>query len=587
MLWKTKVVSLLVAVILVATVAADANAADETFEHAWNVANGTWVTDSNWNPSGPPTASDDIVVKNGGTATIGSGDVAVSDRAYIGYTGGNGTVTMTGGTFDLNQIRVSKASAAGDNTGGDTTGTFNLSGGTVTVGEVQVGQGGHGASGMNASTGYFNHSGGTVDFTAGGVLSVGTTGTGTYTLSGTGVVNGKTMQVGYGRTYYAEDGHSVGVFTQSAGTTVTADVSLDIGTGWDEIGNGTYNMQGGTLNIKGYGLNLGYAQAGTDGGNEDQVGTFNLSGGTVNMTAHIIMGDNAAGGQYNINFSGGTLTDAAAGANLTVRGNSAVGATFTASGGGTRTVDLAGTLTNNGVVKADGTTLNMKSFTAVANTIDNGIAENNGWYAVNSGKLQLDDVAVATGAQSVNWGEDAADTSIDLVNSVRAQFDSVTTGGNLSVELWANDLAPGTLANTWTTLGLWSIEDGTIVFDTSGTNDASLAFRYDEENIVGNESDLRVWKWDASASKWIIQHYTADATNNIITATGIVDSFDTGDMFAVFSQGWITGDLDHDDDVDFADRQIFDGQFGTHAPEPATMSVLALGGLALLRRRRK
>ena len=620
MLWKTKVVSLLVAVILVATVAADANA--ETFQHAWNVANGTWVTGSNWNPTGPPVAGNHIVVKNGGTATIGSGDAAVTGRAYIGHTGGNGTVTMTGGTFVLDQIRVSKASANNTNTGGDTTGTFNLSGGTVTVGEVQVGQGGHGASGMNASTGYLNHSGGTINSSV--VTSIGVAGTGTYTLSGTGVLNSSATQVGYGRSYYNEDGYSVGTLTQSTGTTHGVSNILVVAGGWDEIGVGTYNMQGGSLNLATYGMYMGYAESGTDGNTAGYTssGEFNLSGGTVTLSgnAPIVMGYNAASSTYDINFSGGTLTDGTSDTDLYVRYTSAVGATFKASGGGTRTVDLSGSLVNNGVVKADGTTLNMKSFTAVANTIDNGIAENNGWYAVNSGKLQLDDVAVATGAQSVNWGEDAADTSIDLVNSVRAQFDNVTTAGDLAIELQANNLAPGTLAANWTTLGLWSIEGKNgLAFDmVDGGNDASLAFRYDAANVVGNESDLRVWKYDASASEWEIQHYTLDATNNIITATGIIESYDTGDFFAVMSEGWIPGDTDKDDDVDFVDYQTMEANFGTssgmtwadgdfdgdgdvdftdyqilesrygaHAPEPATMTVLALGGLALLRRRRK
>ena len=615
----------MVAVILVATVAADANADDEDFEYAWNVANGTWVTGSNWNPSGPPTASDDIVVKNGGTATIGSGDAAVSDRAYIGHTGGNGTVTMTGGTFVLNQIRVSKASANGTSTGGDTTGTFNLSGGTVTVGEVQVGQGGHGASGMNASTGYLNHSGGTINSSV--VTSIGVAATGTYTLSGTGVLNSSTTHVGYGRSYYNQDGYSVGTLTQSTGTTHGVSNILVVAGGWDEIGVGTYNMQGGSLNLGTYGMYMGYAESGADSNTAGYTssGEFNLSGGTVTLSgnAPIVMGYNAASGTYDINFSGGTLTDGTGNTDLYVRYTSAVGATFKASGGGTRTVDLSGSLVNNGVVKADGTTLNMKSFTAVENWIENGTSGSNGWYAVNSGKLQLDDVAVAaTGAQTVWWGEDQtndSDATIDLVNSVQAQFDNVTTIGDLSVELHANNLAPGTLAANWTTLGLWSIESN-VAWNTASGNDASLAFRYDAANVVGNESDLRVWKWDADAGaggEWEIQHYTLDATNNIITTTGIIESYDTGDYFAVMSDGLIPGDANKDDIVNAADFAILSanwlatgvgfaggdfnldgivnaadfallsGDWQSHAPEPATMTVLALGGLALLRRRRK
>jgi hypothetical protein len=65
--------------------------------------------------------------------------------------------------------------------------------------------------------------------------------------------------------------------------------------------------------------------------------------------------------------------------------------------------------------------------------------------------------------------------------------------------------------------------------------------------------------------------------------------------------GTLSCDFDNDGDVDIDDFQILNAQWGydgaggggapempgSETPEPATMSLLALGGLLILRRRRK
>jgi hypothetical protein len=48
---------------------------------------------------------------------------------------------------------------------------------------------------------------------------------------------------------------------------------------------------------------------------------------------------------------------------------------------------------------------------------------------------------------------------------------------------------------------------------------------------------------------------------------------------------WAMGDFNNDGKVNFADYLLLERDFGKSVPEPATLSLLALGGLAMLRRR--
>ena len=205
---------------------------------------------------------------------------------------GTGTFVQTAGTH-----AAASGIIVGDNA--DATGTYNLSGGTVTAGGVEVG---------DAGAGTYLQSGGTA--TVNNQFHLGTTssGTGTATVTG-GTLTANQADVGYNGT---------GSFYQSAGT-----VSLTAGNGGPAVlfvglnagSHGLYQMTGGTLTSQQ--ITVGYS--GT--------GTFNQSGGTVNLSgsnAGLYVGVNAG--------SAGTLV--LAGGKL--QANNIMG------GSGTSTVDFNG-----------------------------------------------------------------------------------------------------------------------------------------------------------------------------------------------------------------------------------------------------
>ena len=269
-------------------------------------------------------------------------------------------------------------------------------------------------------------------------------GTGTYNLTA-GVLQTPWLSLGYGGQGYwcGTSGYrnapltngtcpGWGYFNQSGGA-VNAGI-LTVGGGWDSGGFGTYTITAGNLNatsirlgmLDGAGTGCQTLANPTTGWNSTiaPVGTFNQDGGTVIVTQSLIVGSDLCNfggyggmGQGYYNLNGGTLTDVvngvSQGANLIIRqgnpvnwslpgpvlGNPAIGI-FQGQG----TVSFTGTLTNNGIVVANGGTLNLSSFSAVTenDTLPNVVLassiggtiglgnsvqtnQSNGWYAVNGG----------------------------------------------------------------------------------------------------------------------------------------------------------------------------------------------------------
>jgi hypothetical protein len=400
----------------------------------------------------------------------GVGSLAVTGDEIVGYFG-LATFNQSGGTNTINQAPgLGGALVLGDSG----TGTYTLSGtGSLSVaGNEDIGLGG---------TGIFNQSGGTN--TSNSSLYVGDF-TGTYSLSGSGLLSAGTEYVGSGGT---------GIFNQSGGTNATSGLYVGDGrpstgtytlsgtgslivTGNEYVGdkaNGTLSQTGGTNTINGgNSLYVGYGNFGFS------TPTYNLSGtGSLAATGYEYVGYSAAGNfiqsgggnetsglylGYAATYVGtGTYTLIGTGS-LTASGNEYVGysgiGTFLQSGGVNFTSELdlgygsgsvgtytqsSGTTTINGGLYVGGSssgcggtgllTVCNSGQLSVAGTMkvyDNGLVNINGGSTTIGGlSICADGVVNVNSSLVINYGSPANDPISSIVSYLQSGFNFGTWTG--------------------------------------------------------------------------------------------------------------------------------------------------------------
>jgi hypothetical protein len=193
-----------------------------------------------------------------------------------------------------------------------------------------------------------------------------------------------------------------------------------------------------------------------------------------------------------------------------------------------------GTFQNSGRVIANGggtdRSLNLSSFNPanLTNTTDN--TSSNGWFATGQGRLVLPTLAIAS-TGTVNWGEAQADTTLDLVNSMRLTSAGVTSG-SMSISLMATDRTDVATAMTaLSTLGipsanvfsLFKVDPlGAFAF---GSGNLSLQVRYDDSNVAaGTAGALRLLRYNANG--WTDISSSVDSANKTISSQSLT-SFGT------------------------------------------------------------
>ncbi len=268
---------------------------------------------SSWDISGGAITSGaglEVGSDRGATMTIsGSANINVGSYNIGVRTGGNGIVTMTGGTLNAGGvINVGGAQSAG-------TGTMTVSGGIITSGgDFRVGQG-SGANGTlnvtagatltangefqignNLGTGVMNMTGGSV--TANSWAAIGRDGgTGTLNLSGGTITKGPnngSFDVGvFGNGATLGTGH----FNQTGGSFVNTVSDTNIGR--DSSGVGTWDMSAGTATLTGRNLIIG----------NQGTGTATFTGGSISGINQLNVGGNAGShGSLSVNYPNATDT---------------------------------------------------------------------------------------------------------------------------------------------------------------------------------------------------------------------------------------------------------------------------------------
>ena len=268
------------------------------------------------------TAASPATATLAGSATLYRYSVSVADSAnsVASLTQSSGNLTVIpGGDFTV-----------GSGTG--SSGTYNLTGGSLSTGVAVVGY--FGAGTVNQSGGTFTTNGSElyVGFNAGA--------SGTYNLSGTG-----NLTTGF---TYVSDDNNTSVFTQSGTSTHTTGVLV---LGNNPSANATYNLDGGTLAANQVTRTFG-------------TGVFNFNGGTLQArrsTTGFFRGlttANVRGGGAIIDTNGFNITIAQPLLHSTLPGDAALDGGLTKNGAGTLTLTGANTYTGTTTVSTGTLLLN-------------------------------------------------------------------------------------------------------------------------------------------------------------------------------------------------------------------------------------
>jgi fibronectin-binding autotransporter adhesin len=533
----------------------------------WNLdGNGSWANAANWIGGVPNAASS---VATFGSVITAARTVTLDGNETVGFVTFNNANSYTinggtGGTLILdngvNPAQITDSAGThfinvpmtlNSNTGIAVTNaadTLNISGNIGGAGTLTVsGAGSVVLGGTNSFAGAFTStSTGTVSLTGvNSFASLTNSGTGTIILSGANTYSGPT--------------------TISAG-------KIQLASG-GTLGNGLSSLSiasGATLDLNGQNATVGSLSG---AGTIDDV----AGGGTSSLTT--------GGLNANVTFSGViknttgaiSLTKVGTG-NLILSGNSTYTGGTVLTSGGLYATNTAGSATGTGSVTLNGGTL------GGTGTISGSVIAGSGAHTINPGSSTANSIGKLTlGALSTNGNTTLA---FDLATPTGTSDVLAVTG--------ALNLAGGKLTvNSQTTTGAASLgyykvlSYGTLTGSTSGivlpAVANNVAYTLDTTHDAGFVDIHRGFIGDANDSGTVDSADLTLVLNNLGTTTSL----------------WSSGNFDGAPTIDLTDLNDVLNHLGTsiaststviavtNTPEPASLSLLALGAAALIARRRK
>jgi hypothetical protein len=163
--------------------------------------------------------------------------------------------------------------------------------------------------------------------------------------------------------------------------------------------------------------------------------------------------------------------------------------------------------------------LDLHEIVSTTNSLANGAAGTNGWYAVNGGRLLYPRAWISAASITRNQGEPPFKTALEMVNSVQVTLTGAQNPTFLRAGLCApdrSDIPPGLPPGL--RLGVWCIglyPNNTTASATSTFGAVSLTFRYDHTRVKAGDT-LRLFRYASGA--WVkVGECAPDGTSLIAT----------------------------------------------------------------------